>query len=620
MRRGKFAEAEEQLDRLSQRYDRYPALVEAQVFLHQATNDHESCCQASKRLALLTLRDPDARLMYAQESMFCGRVGIALTNYRLFLQCWPDHANARKAKNALKLVEPECAVRLRSLGIGDADLEQLVMHEEALECIQNGDFEDAAQKCREILQRLPNFMAVRNNLALSHFQCGRADQALQIAQETCERAPDNRFAEAILGKLSFLNGRPDEAAAIADRIVVNPPTEPDSLAAAIELLGLLGRDEDVVVLSQAAELQGIADARCRALLLHYLAVAQCRLGDERAARTSWKKCLQAIPTYADAHENLDDLNSGEGHAPWAESISKWIPRAAFDALFDASSTVRKTGQLNLTGEFPAIATLIPALLDRGDPMGREMAMRLATADGSPAMLDALQQFALGSRGPDKMRHEALCNLCREGRLDAGPHRFFYRGEWTEVKLLMAEISWEPVKCAPELRELFDTGADALNRDDFALAEESFNTILDKEPDNCIAAYNQCVVWLKRDGKSGRQRAQARLEELHERFPDYAFARLSLAQFAAMDGDFERAATLIGPMYDRKQLLASEATALFTTQIQIAIARGEFGSAEQTLSLLADITGQDDPCVADLRRRIDQAAGRNRGRSQWLSRV
>jgi len=556
--------------------------------------------------------------MYAQESMFCGRIGIALANYQLFLRCWPDHGNTQKAKNAIELIEPECEANIQGMGFGDAGLELLVMHEETLECIQSGKFEDAAEKCLELLKLAPDCMPARNNLALAYFQFGSIEKAVHAAEETCHLAPDNRFAEATLGKLRFLSGQEDEANAIADRIVVNPPTEQDPLAAAIELLSFLGRDENIVVLSETAADRGIADPRCQAMVLHHLAVAQCRLGDEKAARSSWKKCLKGMPTHVDARENLDDLDSGQGHAPWADSIGKWIPRAICDNMFDSRSAISKTGHFNLTNDYPAVAALIPALLDRGDPLGREMAMKMAAADGSPAMLDALQQFAFGSRGPDTMRLEALNILGRQGRVDSGPHRFYSRGKWTEIKLFMAEIHWETTECgAPWVQELVETGTEALSNGDFALAEESFNRILDKEPDNCSAAYNVCVAWLERDGEAGRRRAQARMEEIHEQFPDYLFAPISLAQFAAIDGDLDRARDLLEPILRAKKLHASEAIALFTTQVQIAIKRREFDSAKQSLALLVQIAGEDDPKVARLRRLIDTAAGQ-RGLSRLLS--
>ena len=614
----RFAEAEQLLDRLEKRYDRYPAVVEAQLYLYQTTENHERCCQAADRLAKLTPRDPDARLMYAQESMFCGRVGIALANYRLFLQHWPDHANAQKAKNTIELIEPECEANIQGMGFGDAGLELLVMHEEALECIQSGQFEDAAEKCLELLKRAPDCISARNNLALAYFQSSNIEKAVHVAQETCRLAPDNRFAEATLGKLRFLSGKEDEANAIADRIVVNPPTEPDPLAAAIELLSFLGRNENIVVLSEAAQDRGIADPRCHAMVLHHLAVAQCRLGDEKAARSSWKKCLKAMPTHVDARENLDDLDSGQGHAPWSESIGKWIPRAICDNMFGIRNGIGKTDHLDLTNDYPAVAALIPALLDRGDPLGREMAMRMAAADGSPAMLDALQHFAFGSRGPDAMRHEALNILGRRGRVDSGPHRFYSRGKWTEIKLFMAEINWEATQCAaPWVQELVETATEALSNGDFALAEESFNRVLDKEPDNCSAAYNLCVVWLERDGEAGRRRAQVRMEEIYDQFPDYLFAPIALAQFAAMEGDLDRACDLLEPILDAKKLHVSEAIALFTAQVQIAIKRREFDSAEQSLALLVQIAGEDDPKVARLRRLIDTASG-GRGLRRLLS--
>ena len=100
-------------------------------------------------------------------------------------------------------------------------------------------------------------------------------------------------------------------------------------------------------------------------------------------------------------------------------------------------------------------------------------------------------------------------------------------------------------------------------------------ILDKEPDNRSAVYNLCVVWLERDGEAGRRRAQARMEEIHEQFPDYLFAPISLAQFAAMDGDLDRARDLLEPIFEAKKLHASEAIAP-ATDLATRSPRGAFG--------------------------------------------
>lgn len=85
----------------------------------------------------------------------------------------------------------------------------------------------------------------------------------------------------------------------------------------------------------------------------------------------------------------------------------------------------------------------------------------------------------------------------------------------------------------------------------------------------------------------------------------------------MDGDLDRARDLLAPILDAKKLHASEAIALFTTQTQIAIKRREFDSAEQSLEILAQLTGEDDRKVIELRRRIVAASGKSRIR-RWLA--
>jgi hypothetical protein len=89
----------------------------------------------------------------------------------------------------------------------------------------------------------------------------------------------------------------------------------------------------------------------------------------------------------------------------------------------------------LASDNPVVATVVPALLDRGDPVAREFALNFATNDGTPPMLAALKDFAFSDRGPDALRHKALMTLKEESVVDAGPHRFYSRGDWTEIKLI-----------------------------------------------------------------------------------------------------------------------------------------------------------------------------------------
>ncbi|MBI2479400.1 MAG: hypothetical protein HYV60_12435 [Planctomycetia bacterium] len=265
-------------------------------------------------------------------------------------------------------------------------------------------------------------------------------------------------------------------------------------------------------------------------------------------------------------------------------------------------------QLSLA-RYPAIASVIPALLDRGDPLGREVAMRLAKADSSPPMLDALKQFALGSCGPDSMRFDVLAFLKEKGAIDAGPHRVYSRGKWTEVQLLGAEIFSEPRDSAssPEVLELIKDGMLATREFDYESAEACFRKALEEEPDNCSAAYNLCTVWLRRDGDDGEARARTRLEQLHRDFPEYVFAAIALSQFAAHDCDFQKARDLLAPVFRAERLHISEAMALFTAGAQIALEEHDLDGAERAYELLRQIADEDDANMQALRRRIDRAS-------------
>ncbi|MCO6457848.1 MAG: tetratricopeptide repeat protein [Pirellulaceae bacterium] len=602
-----YAQAEQLLTSLSEWHPGSPALVEAQLSLYLATKNHEGAREASGRLARLAPNHPDARLIYAQESMLSGQFAIALANYRLFLERWPDHAQAKAAQDAAALLEPECRVALRDMGVGEEDLGPLILHDESLVCLHLGEFREAAEKCLKLLQLVPGFTSARNNLALAYFHSGKTARAVEVAEETCRGAPDNRYAEALLGKLRFLGGHEAEAHAIADRLVATPPAQPDPLAAAMELLSFLGRDTDVLALFRTVDDLNSIDRRGQANLLHYLAVAQCRLNDEKAARASWRRALRAMPGHGEARENLADLDARTGHAPWPASLTNWIPRGVLLQIASDKRLRSPTGRLPLSESYPSIAAMIPALLDRGDPAGREFAVETALADGSPALLQALERFALGSRGPDGMRLEVLNSLCQNNQVTNGPHRFYSRGEWITVKLFSAEVTWEPRPGSARTKDLAEVGSAALQRGDFKLAEDTFNQILELEPDNRSAAYNLTVVWMQRDGRLGMRRAKACLEQMLQQHPDYLFAPIALAQLAAAEGDCKRAGELLEPISDARRLHGSEALALFTAQVHIAVKLRDLTAAEQAYSMFVQVAEDNDPRAAQLRQLIDKAA-------------
>jgi tetratricopeptide (TPR) repeat protein len=263
-------------------------------------------------------------------------------------------------------------------------------------------------------------------------------------------------------------------------------------------------------------------------------------------------------------------------------------------------------------ELPSLTLLIPALLDRGDPLGREFVARFAMFDDRPQLMEALSRFAFGMRGPDKLRFEVLSFLKKSHVVDAGPHRFYSKGQWSNVLILGAEITTgtELLNYPEQVRELLEEGSKAQHAGDFDRAEAIYKSVLAEDPNNCTAIYNSCVIWLNRDGEQGRANAFARLTKLHSQSPSYLLAPIALAQLAADDGDLKTAHDLLTSAYNESKLSYSEAVALFTAQIQIAILEKKLDAAQLAFEALLNFAEPGDRRIDLLRRRIDSATSKN----------
>ena len=176
-------------------------------------------------------------------------------------------------------------------------------------------------------------------------------------------------------------------------------------------------------------------------------------------------------------------------------------------------------------------------------------------------------------------------------------------------MLAAEIYDEPKPSlsSTKVLELLRDGTEAQNEFNYDFAEACFEEVLAEEPNNCSAAYNLCTVWLRQDGEEGRRKAEPRLRQLHRDSPDYPIAAIVLAQWAAIDGDYQLARDLIAPFFRAKRLHISEAMALFVCQAQSALEERDIESAERAYELLRQIADEDDGNLRMLRERIDRAS-------------
>jgi Flp pilus assembly protein TadD len=518
--------------------------------------------------------------MFGLAASYLGtaRPVLALRAYRDFVERWPDHEYTTDARQTIAQLEGTLPELLADLEVADdkEGLELALRHEEMQVHLAQQDFAQVRRTAQSILRQRPQFAPALNNLSLAYWAEGRLDRAIESAEQVLSFEPDNIHALSNLIHFLCVAGRTEEAQTYGDLLQASTAPAAEKRLKQMEAFSFLGDDETVLALfDQAAGTDEREGPFANPVLYHLAAVAATRLGRETEARRSWRRALKIQRGFDLARENLDDLKRplGERHGPWPFPLTSWLnPQVLADLGSSAKSERASQAALHRTlKKHPEVALALPALLERGDPYGRELAVMLIRGTHTPELLEALKTFALGTHGPDQMRIEAAQFLREEGALPGGETRLYVKGEWQMLILLGFEIgdeSEEQESHPPRVEELAEQATLALQDYDGQQAEALLNKALAIVPDS-PGLLNNLAVAYQLQGRA--EEAEQMICQLHERHPGYMFARISVAQMAIRDGDTERARELLLPLLQRQKFHFSEFDNLCAAMIDLYLA-------------------------------------------------
>ncbi len=581
-RRRRFAEARDLLESLEKRYPRRPEVLAALLDVYHQMGDMRGYVTTCEHYLALEPNHPELTAALAAAYMNNMRPFLGLRTFRRFLERWPDHPKAGEIRDIVTKMEPDIAELLADTGIGGDDAEEVAaLHEQVQSLLTPETLSTARRKAEELHRRRPDFVPGLNNLGEILFRDGEPEQAVATARRVLELEPGNVHALANLTRYLFLSGHTAEANEAAARLRSATSQRPDSWVKKAEALTYLGDDQGVLDALRGFEQAGETDEpTATALLYHLAAVAAHRQGRPEEAQQLWKKSQELYPGFDLVQANLAELRRGieERNAPWAYSLAYWIPEkmiremettvVAADRRRASDDAVVQSMKHFLT-KHPELVALAPALLDRGDGSGREFIVRLGGLVKTPELIAALRDFALGTRGADRLRLQAAEFAAQTGAFPEGKVRLWLRGEWSEVLLLGFELHADVSgKHSPQVRTWLEEASEALNQGDGAAGEKLLRKALEVEPEALDTRTN---LALARQLQGHTQEAEAIIREVHQHHPDYLFAATAVARFQIRDDKLAEARALLEPLLARRRLHYSEFAALCSAEIELLLA-------------------------------------------------
>lgn len=594
--------------------------------MHHELGETTKYEQACERLLELEPDDPDALVSIAYIHTTHLRLITARDLFNRWLALWPEDERAGEVRTLLRAIESDIAEHTERTGLTDEQHQRAMgLHERALEQVTRGRYREARQLEEQSLHRAPGLIPALNTLSSIDLLEGHLPNTIAKTRRVLEDAPQNFHGIANMVRYLVLSGEFARAAEFAERLRPVTSVSSDAWLRKAEAFSFLGDFASVWTAYEEGAAAGFTRSEfASAYGLHLAGVAAWRLGREAEARKLWQRALKADPNFELTLRNLDDLKLpvGERNGPWPFSFDYWVTPgfmadirkmtatadvarsgAVADAVqdSDAGQDSDEVGPVDdfepsaaqeeatpaalqtFAGAHPELPNVVLALLDRGDPIGREFAVRIAGPIGSTEIAAALRDFALGQSGSDQLRMDATRLPLEVGLLPAfQPIRLWSAGQWRELLLMNMEITFEPIgELPPEVEEPLRESVLAMRDNDAAKALPLLERARQLGPDIPSVLNNLASAY----GALGRNdEAKALSIEVHHRFPDYFFGRVTMARMAIQDGDLEAAKDILQPLLGRRKLHIDEFGALADTEIRLSQALDEHQAAESWLKI------------------------------------
>ena len=173
----------------------------------------------------------------------------------------------------------------------------------------------------------PKHPIVQFSLGVSLEKMKKINDAVEAYQKSIKLRPDYVAALSNLGRLLEIKGRSMEAIKVLERAISIDPNSIESIINLSNSYLAVGQPQDTIEILEPFVKQGkIQSDASLSLALNTLAVAAHTLGKKNKAIKQFKKAIEKMPNFAEAHENLAQtlLYQGNYQKAWIEYEWRWL--------------------------------------------------------------------------------------------------------------------------------------------------------------------------------------------------------------------------------------------------------------------------------------------------------
>lgn len=210
--------------------------------------------------------------------------------------------------------------------------EEFQEHDRARLLLEEGKFVEAVRLLQNLVDKQPDFIAARNNLALAYYYMGLFVQAMDTVKEVLAQEPGNLHGLCNLAIFHQHGGNRKELAPLVELLRKMVPFQHEHAFKLATTMGILGEHETAY--RHLQRLIKDPSAQQDPCLLHYTAIAACNIGRHVEAERLWKQAAKLDPEAGIAAYYLEQApkiasgalpkpTSYHYHLPFEEQLKHW---------------------------------------------------------------------------------------------------------------------------------------------------------------------------------------------------------------------------------------------------------------------------------------------------------